>query len=296
MSTKFQITTSAYNRIVSTVGSIPAESGGILLGSPEDNIVRMFLFDENAKTTRSSYTFNTEYLNPEIERIEKEYGWDVNGLLHSHPSGSEWLSAPDKAYFSSILKDNPDVDYLLTPLVFSAVDGAYKFIPYIFHKDGRIEEAILEILPDGYACDSSHVSKKKETKENETVQDQEIKQNVPSKEIPQKKEEKSTEEENTEEGKTEEIKNNLPENNVDSDPVSQIKPKSGRLHADVSPKDNLSDSVLNYEKYMFSILKPVSFYLLILGCCFLTALFLLFLSLTPTIHSFFKTLLNSFLL
>jgi hypothetical protein len=76
-SSKIQILQHVYNEIVNTIGSRPAESGGLLFGKEDDIIVRKFVFDKNARTTRSAYTFDVEYLNPEIKRIweEEKLSW-----------------------------------------------------------------------------------------------------------------------------------------------------------------------------------------------------------------------------
>ena len=66
---KMQITTSAYQEMLKTSGSRKAESGGLLLGSREDYVVRYFLFDKDAKTTDTSYTFNAPYLNKMLQKL-----------------------------------------------------------------------------------------------------------------------------------------------------------------------------------------------------------------------------------
>ena len=143
-----KITTSAYNDMLKTVGSRPAESGGLLFGSRTDWVVTKFLYDKNAETTRSSYTFDVGYLNPMMEKLADE-GLQLLGFFHSHPSGAKQLSEPDRIYFGRQFKNIP-VDKFYVPLMFPAVDGTYDFIPYVFHKDGRVEEATLELVPDDY--------------------------------------------------------------------------------------------------------------------------------------------------
>jgi len=150
---KVQILKSVYNDIRSTIGSRPAESGGLLFGNEEDMIVRAFVFDKNAKTTRSTYSFNTGYLNPEIKRIWKEQGLSCLGFIHSHPYGCGCPSHPDIMYFSSTF-DNMPRPYYITPIIFTDPDGGFQFNPFVIYNGTK--EALkveLEILPDSF-CDS----------------------------------------------------------------------------------------------------------------------------------------------
>ena len=101
---KMQILESAYNEIINTIGSRPAESGGLLFGKEDDMIVRKFVFDKHAQTTRSTYTFNTEFLNPEIKRIWNDEGLSCIGFIHSHPHGYGRPSPPDIEYFASMFE------------------------------------------------------------------------------------------------------------------------------------------------------------------------------------------------
>lgn len=145
---KTRITLSAYHQMIRSVGSRPAESGGLLFGSREDWVVTKFLFDRDAETSKTTYSFNVGYLNLMIEKLGEE-GLQLLGFFHSHPSYCRELSMADREYFQSQFKNIP-VDRFLTPLMFPAVDGVYDFIPYIYHKDGRVEQTPLEILPDDY--------------------------------------------------------------------------------------------------------------------------------------------------
>lgn len=144
---KLKITTDAYQNIVKTIGSGIPEKGGILLG--KDGIITDFVFDEHAETTGSTYSLNVAYLNPIIQE-KKTKGLNLLGVVHSHPNGCSQLSAPDKQYFLNQFKNFPDLEFLYTPIVFSAKQGEFEFFPHIFHKDGTTELAELEIVPNDY--------------------------------------------------------------------------------------------------------------------------------------------------
>lgn len=157
---------SAYNEIINTIGSLPAESGGLLFGKEDDFIVRKFVFDKNARTTRSTYTFNTEYLNPEIKRLWNEEGLSCIGFIHSHPRSYSVPSPPDIEYFSSMFESMPRKQYL-TPIVFTAPDGGFKLNAHILPNGSK--ETILgdvEILPDDYFenCESELKTEKPNNK------------------------------------------------------------------------------------------------------------------------------------
>lgn len=145
---KFKITTNAYQDIVKKIGSNAPEKGGILMGS-SDGIVTDFIFDKDAETSGSTYSLNVAYLNPFIKQM-KEQGKELLGIVHSHPHGYSKLSGPDREYFSGIFKSTPELEFLYTPIVFSAKQQEFHLFPYIFYRDGSIEEAELEILPNDY--------------------------------------------------------------------------------------------------------------------------------------------------
>lgn len=135
--------------MLQTVGSRPAESGGLLFGSRKDYVITKFLFDKDAETTRNTYSFNVGYLNPMIEKLGEE-GLQLLGFVHSHPKAYKRLSEPDRDYFQRQFKNIP-VDKFLTPLMFPATDGTYDFIPFVIYKDGTVERTELDILPDDYS-------------------------------------------------------------------------------------------------------------------------------------------------
>lgn len=165
---KLKITTDAYQSIVKKIGSQQAEKGGILIG--KDGVVTDFIFDENAHTTGSTYSLNVAYLNPMIKKLKQE-GKHLMGIIHSHPSGCPELSNPDKEYFTNQFKNFPDLDFMYTPIVFSAKQGEFHIFPYAFHKNGKVETAELEILPNNY---EEYMKGAKEPEPAPTIQREEL--------------------------------------------------------------------------------------------------------------------------
>jgi proteasome lid subunit RPN8/RPN11 len=142
-----KITTSAFNTIVKTLGSITAEQGGIGVG--KDGIVTDFIHDVHARTTGGTYELNTPYLNPKLKEFDKQ-NKELLAIIHSHPNGYSKLSPQDRRYFKSQFKNFPDLEKLYTSIIFSAKDGEFHFYPYAMYRDGTVKEEVLEILPDNY--------------------------------------------------------------------------------------------------------------------------------------------------
>lgn len=161
---KFKITTEAYQNIIKKIGSGIPEKGGVLMG--KDDVVTHFIFDKDAQTTGSTYSLNIAYLNPKMKELTKQ-GYRFMGIIHSHPYGSSKLSNPDRMYFYSQFKNFPELEWMYTPIVFSAKQNEYELFPYIFHKDGSIEESTLEILPNDY---ETYLKKESESQSHTTSQ------------------------------------------------------------------------------------------------------------------------------
>ena len=144
---KFTITTDAYQNIIKKIGSKVPEQGGVLLG--KNGVITNFIYDEFAETSVSTYALNVTYLNPIITEFKNE-GKELLGIIHSHPYGCRKLSRQDQEYFAGVLNKAKDVDYLFTPIVFSAKQEEFHIFPYVFYKDGNVEELELEIVPNDY--------------------------------------------------------------------------------------------------------------------------------------------------
>lgn len=148
---KMQITESAFNEIVNFIGAKPAESGGALFGREDDYVIRKFVPDVNAKTSRATYTINTDYLNPVIKKLWEEDGLSLIGIVHSHPNGLSSLSRPDLHYFGDLLKTSLTRRKFFAPIVFTIPDGGFKLFPHILNNEGGYSStAQLDLVPDGY--------------------------------------------------------------------------------------------------------------------------------------------------
>ena len=146
----FTINDSVLNEILESIGSIPAESGGIL-GLQKGEEITRFFFDSVAAKTSATYSPSTDILDGVINGWEED-GVAFCGFIHSHPRGCLRPSLGDIHYAKAIL-DALDMDELLLPIVQHEEDGAVLLYPYVVRQDGadvKLEDAVF-CLKDGRA-------------------------------------------------------------------------------------------------------------------------------------------------
>ncbi|WP_319591937.1 ThiF family adenylyltransferase [uncultured Draconibacterium sp.] len=156
-----KISREAYEQIKNTVGTYKAESGGILLGSREDNIIQKFVFDEKGVTGSVNYDPDVTFLNKIIKEEWENNSLELIGFAHSHPHGISRLSGDwggnigDIAYIKAMFNAIPDLEKFLVPIVYSSYGGAeFKIFPYVAERNNEenyymkelevIEELVLQ--------------------------------------------------------------------------------------------------------------------------------------------------------
>jgi hypothetical protein len=149
-----RIRKTAFAKVRATVGSLPAERGGIFVG-PDPFCIEDFIFDEGKKANQSAVYFpDTAYLNEILERDHEPHGRRFVGLAHSHPNGY-WRPSGDamwgdvKAARNNLMsKSNADLPALFIPIVESAATtGAFALHPFIMlRRDLRVRPARYEII------------------------------------------------------------------------------------------------------------------------------------------------------
>lgn len=155
-----RITQSAFLDIVNFIGKKPAESGGALFGFEEDYIIREFIPDTNAKTSRSTYEINTKYLNPIVKDLWDKRQLSLIGIIHSHPSGYSDLSGQDMLYFQDLLSSMKRKKFF-APIVFSIAEGKFEMFAHQLDKDGDYVKTLpIDIISDS-KLDGSTLSSKK---------------------------------------------------------------------------------------------------------------------------------------
>jgi len=141
----------AHDDMKGSMGSLPAESGGVLIGDPNTLVIEYFVFDIMAATNSTVYQPNTKFLNSVLKGRNETF----LGIAHSHMKGSRTLSQQDRnAAWSNITSPgNPHLNAYLMPLIQTIPDtGRFEIIPYIVicHPDGNgrviVHKAELQIL------------------------------------------------------------------------------------------------------------------------------------------------------
>lgn len=162
-----KMTSSAYADMVNYIASQPAESGGAFFGDESDNVIRKFVADLHAKSTFSSYTMDTPFLNEKIKEEWERHRLSLLGIAHAHPYGHPNLSGPDKKYFEELQKYMPREKFY-TPILFTIPDGGLKVFPYVYEKGSSTPKTVeLEIVSDDYKVEKE-VKPPKESKSKTT--------------------------------------------------------------------------------------------------------------------------------
>ena len=111
------MTRSVWRGIFRTVGMLPAESGGILLGPVGSNDVTGFYFDHTARCTGGTYAPDHVTLRQKMKEEWLPYGIDFKGFVHSHPGNLDRLSGGDMIYIRRLMERNADMSAFIAPIV-----------------------------------------------------------------------------------------------------------------------------------------------------------------------------------
>jgi hypothetical protein len=153
------ITRAVLAEIERTIGSRPAELGGMLGGRREDGVVRHFYFDHSARSSGVTYTPDHELLNRLLARDWNPAGIFLLGFVHSHHACFPQPSGGDAVYARRILEHLPDLERLLLPIVmtepeaerFELLGFAATRTPQGVHIDGLelsvVDEAPIVLAP-----------------------------------------------------------------------------------------------------------------------------------------------------
>jgi len=103
-------------QITLQIAAHPPERGGMLFGPRCSDLITLFIYDEAAETTASTYS-PSEELRARIPQIELEYSLSFKGVVHSHPGGLDRPSLGDHAPAKNLLKHNPHLGCIYLPIV-----------------------------------------------------------------------------------------------------------------------------------------------------------------------------------
>ena len=127
-----------FEDIVSTIGTMPAETGGVIGGSSDSTALTHFLFDKSSRNSSVTYSPDYLYLNHHFKTQWNPEGIELKAVVHSHPGTMSSLSHGDVIYAEQILKANPDLDYLWLPIINTVPDaGRFKLTPWAVYLDGN---------------------------------------------------------------------------------------------------------------------------------------------------------------
>jgi len=103
--------------IIATVGSRPAEEGGMLGGRRSRGVITDFYFDTTADRTSVRYYPDREVVRPLLRDEWNPASIDLIGFVHSHPAGLRRPSSGDLRYAEQVLSVNGAMDRMVMPIV-----------------------------------------------------------------------------------------------------------------------------------------------------------------------------------
>lgn len=130
----------AWEKIARTVGSLPAETGGVIALDRSGDIAD-FYFDAAAVTGKAQYIPSRTAVDRQVNQVWGALGYRFGGVVHSHPPNAEReLSGQDILMAEKILRHNGLDGLLLTVVQGEAMSSWW------VSADGRLTPCELEIL------------------------------------------------------------------------------------------------------------------------------------------------------
>lgn len=124
------------------VGRYVPETGGMLGCTRKTNRIDLYYFDKYSKNTSGSFYYDQETMS-RVYRKWKERGWQMVGIIHSHPL---WMVQPSYHDISSALihMDFLEQDFFYLPIVQSKRNGEYTL--YLYETRLEKDEVVCELL------------------------------------------------------------------------------------------------------------------------------------------------------
>ncbi|MEZ6044245.1 MAG: ThiF family adenylyltransferase [Planctomycetaceae bacterium] len=148
---RIKVSRSVIEQIRNSIGAAPAETGGMLGGNRNKNLITHFHLDEMANMSWTTYSPNTDELNEQLQ-VWRSQGTELMGFVHSHPGFHNHPSGGDHVYAQAILSAIPSLKALSIPIVTSAVETG-KFDINWFTAEKKLDRLIvrraeIEIVED----------------------------------------------------------------------------------------------------------------------------------------------------
>lgn len=134
------LTPQVLNEIRQTVGSRPAECGGIL-GADDTGIITHYYFDKTGMSSENSYEPDVDAVNAILTNDWQPNGIRMVGIVHSHTFGRNIPSCGDIHYGMQILQALNGLNQFYLPIV-TQTDNGMEFHAYTVAKDSEL----------GYLC------------------------------------------------------------------------------------------------------------------------------------------------
>lgn len=164
---KMIFTRRAYDEYKRTVAKHPAETGGVLVGKPDDPLViRDFRFCPPSRNDDGSYNLgvthfgiDADYINWAIDNEWGPNGLYVIGFLHSHPRGVTRLSggsmdgvAGDIPLLTACLEapqmKAAGINQLLAPITTFDADGMDQLHGWMLRRGSKSPEAVEVVIEE----------------------------------------------------------------------------------------------------------------------------------------------------
>ena len=127
----FRITWKALQSVATTIGTLPAETGGALGGDETGEEITRFHFDGTARSSSATYSPDTKLLNQLFKSEWNPHDIRLKGFVHSHPGGYSRPSHGDEIYAEQILLAIPDLQILWLPIINTIADtGGFRLTPW----------------------------------------------------------------------------------------------------------------------------------------------------------------------
>ena len=127
----FRVTWKVLEAIATSIGTLPAETGGALGGDESGEEINRFHFDETARRSCATYSPDHKFLNQLFKNEWKPHDIRLKGFVHSHPGSNCRPSHGDEVYAKRILMAIPDLEILWLPIINTLADtGGFKLTPW----------------------------------------------------------------------------------------------------------------------------------------------------------------------
>ncbi|MDR0580861.1 MAG: ThiF family adenylyltransferase [Holosporaceae bacterium] len=123
------ITSDVYEKIRSTIGTLPPEQGALLGSSDGGRTIDHFFWDKHALKSTATYSPNIEVINEDLLPKWNKNDVRLVGIAHSHPKSFIRPSWGDRIYVREILKALGD-EYFCLPIIESSASGVFAIHGY----------------------------------------------------------------------------------------------------------------------------------------------------------------------